>query len=244
MSYTLAGKTRQSEQDCSYSEDLFKRAADFADMLLCPSEFVADGVRALCPKHAHKVRICPYGNSINYGGRTSKPVKGRFFWAGGDWVRKGLHYMAEAADVLKKIYHDMEFRVAGITDTEVVNMKRFRSMTFLGKLDKRQMKDEFINADAFVFPTLSEGMAGVIIEAIAAGCPVITTKAAGIDSIEDGVSGLIVPVRDVKAIVLSIERLYLDRELRDRIALATKNLASLYTEEAWGRRLIELIREI
>ena len=213
------------------------------DILLCPSEFVADGVRQLCPEHAHKIRFCSYGSSIDYGGKINKPDKGKFFWAGGDWVRKGLHYLAEAADELKLRYPDMDFRIAGITDLAVRDMERFDNLKFLGKLNKEQMQKEFLSSDAFVFPTLSEGMAGVVIEAFAAGCPVITTRCAGIDAIDNYKNGVIVPERDSQALVIAIETLYLDRYLRNSISEETLLLAKEYTEDAWTKRLTQIIKE-
>ncbi len=215
-----------------------------ADILLCPSDWVADGIRELCPLQAHKIRMCPYGSSINYNGNTNKPITGRIFWAGGDWIRKGLYYLAQAADRLKAKYPEMDFRAAGITDPEVITASRFKNINFLGRLDAAQMQKEFLSADMFVLPTLAEGMVGTGIEAIAAGCPVITTEEAGIDAIENGKSGIIIPTRNSEAVAKAIERLFLDRELRDSMSRESVRLAELYTEEAWGRRLVNLIKEM
>jgi len=225
-------------------EQYLIEAFNLADILLCPSNWVADGVKELCPENAGKIKICPYGSSIDYGGRVNKPVKGRFFWAGGDWVRKGLHYLAEAADELKVKYPEMDFRVAGITDSNVVNMPRFKNLNFLGKLNKGQMQQEFLTADMFVFPTLSEGMAGTVIEAMAAGCPVITTRCAGIDVIDNYKNGVIVPERDSQALLIAIEKLYIDRNLRDSISDEILLLAKEYTENAWRKRLVQVLEEV
>lgn len=224
-----------------FNEELYKKTALLSDILLCPSDFVADGVRELTPEFADKIRICPYGSSIDYCGRVNKPIKGRFFWAGGEWLRKGLHYLAKAADELKQKYPQMEFRAAGITDPQVIKKERFKNISFLGKLNKEQMQEEYLTADAFVFLTLSEGMAGTVIEAIAAGCPVITTKAAGVDAIEHGKNGLIIATKDSRAVVSAIEQLYLDRKHRNNIANETIKLAELYTEESWKKRLSNLV---
>ena len=185
--YNRLGQSRALPQAISaVSLQRVKETFDLSDVLLCPSMWVADGVRELCPQHARKIRICPYGSSIDYAQRTNKPIKGRVFWAGRNWLGKGLHHLAQAADELKTRYPEMDFRAAGITNAEVTKMPCFRNVTFIGKLDEKQMKREFLFADAFVFPTLSEGMSGVILEAIAAGCPVITTRFIGIDAIENG----------------------------------------------------------
>lgn len=225
-------------------DEILAQCCVIADLILCPSNWVVSGVRKVYPEYAHKIRICPYGSSINYNGRINAPDKGRYFWAGREWIRKGLHYLAEAADELKQRYPEMQFRAAGITDPRVTRMERFRNITFLGKLNTEQMQDEYLRADAFVFPTLSEGMAGVVIEALAAGCPVITTKAAGIDAIDNEKNGLLVPTKNGKALVEAIEKLYLNRTFRDTISKATMILAQDYSENAWGQRLVSVITSL
>ena len=224
-----------------FQEQLFFKTAKLSHSLLCPSEFVADGIIAIAPEFKNKIKICPYGSSIDFKGEINKPIKGRFFWAGGDWVRKGLYYLAEAANELEKKYPEMEIRIAGITDPEVISMDLFKKLNFLGKLDKKRMQEEFLSADAFIFPTLSEGMAGVVLEAITAGCPVITTKAAGIDSITSGVNGLIIQPKDSVGLANSIENIYLDRNLRDSISLETIKIAGKYSMVEWKKRLVNLL---
>jgi glycosyltransferase involved in cell wall biosynthesis len=215
-----------------------------SDVLLCPSQFVADGVIKLNPKFSKKIIVCPYGSSIQYGDLVSNPQKGRVFWAGGDWVRKGLHVFAAAAENLLNKYPDMEFRVAGIENPNVINMHIFKQLKFLGKLNLDQMRNEFLLADCFALPSLAEGMAGVAIEASAAGCPVVATKSSGMDGIIDGTSGFIIQENDSIGLSAKIEQLYLDRELRQRVSSGAKVLAKDYTETAWSNRLLGIVSRL
>lgn len=217
---------------------------EVSDVLLCPSRFVADGVVSLDKKFAEKIVTCPYGSSIQYVNLIENPKKGRVFWAGGDWIRKGLHILAAAADSLIAKYPDLEFRIAGLEDKGVLNMPIFKSLMFLGKLDNDQMRQEFLTADCFALPSIAEGMAGVAIEASAAGCPVITTKSSGMDGIIHGVNGFIVQEGHVKELSAAIERLYLDRDLRQRVSIGAKELSKNYTEEAWKNRLIRVLTNL
>lgn len=75
--------------------------------------------------------------------------------------------------------------------------------------------------DLLVLPTYREGFPGVPLEAQAAGKPVVTTNATGaIDSVQDGVTGLIVPVGDSKALAGAIRRLLQDQPLREAMGRA------------------------
>ena len=69
--------------------------------------------------------------------------------------------------------------------------------------------------DVFVLPTYREGFPGVPLEAQACEVPVVTTNATGaVDAVQDGVTGLIVPVKDARALTRAIDRLLQDPGLR------------------------------
>jgi type III pantothenate kinase len=73
-------------------------------------------------------------------------------------------------------------------------------------------------AAVVVCPSRREGYGVVAREAMAYGRPVVATSVGGlVDAVEDGVTGLLVPPRDVPALRAALERLLKDRELRDRL---------------------------
>jgi glycosyltransferase involved in cell wall biosynthesis len=73
-------------------------------------------------------------------------------------------------------------------------------------------------ADVLVLPSDAEGFGLVLIEAMAAGVPVIGTRVPGIrDVIEDGISGLLVPPRNPRALAGAIERVLSDASLREKL---------------------------
>ncbi len=75
--------------------------------------------------------------------------------------------------------------------------------------------------DVLLLPSRSEGTPVSAIETLASGRPVVATDVGGTrDVVEDGVSGFIVPLGDVAAGAERLERLALDRELRDRMGAA------------------------
>jgi len=74
------------------------------------------------------------------------------------------------------------------------------------------------NADVLVLPSDAEGFGLVLIEAMAAGVPVIGTNVPGIrDVIEDGISGLLVPPRNPRALANAIARVLSDVLLREKL---------------------------
>ena len=76
---------------------------------------------------------------------------------------------------------------------------------------------------AIVLPSVAEGFGLVLIEAMAAGVPVIATNVAGIrDVVRHDVTGLLVPVGDVGALAGAIRRVAEDSALRERLVAAAK----------------------
>lgn len=77
--------------------------------------------------------------------------------------------------------------------------------------------------DVFVMPSHMEGLGTSVLDAMAAGAPVVGTRAGGMpESIEDGVTGLLCPVRDAPALAAAVLRLLGDPALGRRLAAAAR----------------------
>lgn len=115
----------------------------------------------------------------------------------------------------------------------------------LGQTPRDALLREMSEADVFVFPSLFEGFALVILEAMAAGLPVITTpNTAGPDLIEHGKEGLIVPAGDPTALRAAMESLLNDPEHARAMGRAAHEKAKEYTWERYGERWGALVREL
>lgn len=234
---------KADDEVVSFEQDLWDRTATLADILVCPSEWVADGVCAVSPSVANKIRVVPYGCSIEYQGRVNEPVQGRVLFAGRDPLRKGLHYLAQAATRLKGIIPNLDVRIAGNMPANVVEDPICKDLVFLGALGSDQMKNEYLSADVLVLPALSEGFAGVVAEAIGAGCPVIVTKEAG-SPIQHEREGLVVPSKDIDALVEAIQRMVQDRNFRSDCSENCLDQRPFYSEPQWQKRLAAVLEEL
>lgn len=235
--------SRKAKEEIELDRRLWSETATLADILLCPSEWVAEGVRLCSPEAAHKVVVLPYGCSINYEGRINQPIRGRVLFAGGDPLRKGLHYLARTATQLKAAMPDLDFRVAGNLPEEVVKDPLCKDLHFLGRLDFNAMREEYLSADMLVLPALSEGFAAVVAEAMCAGCPVLVTKEAGSPVIHER-EGLVVRSRDVDDLSSAVERLVNDRPFRSRCSENCLKQIDFYSESQWKNRLIAAVENV
>jgi colanic acid/amylovoran biosynthesis glycosyltransferase len=92
---------------------------------------------------------------------------------------------------------------------------------FLGYQSQQQVRALLKQADVFVMSSFAEGLPVVLMEAMAAGVPVVATRIAGIpELVSDEESGLIVLPGDANAITKAVGRLLEDPDLRNRLAAA------------------------
>lgn len=92
---------------------------------------------------------------------------------------------------------------------------------FTGYLSQGDVAGVLADADALCLPSFAEGVPVVLMEAMAAGRPVISTRITGIpELVEDGVSGLLVPPSDADALRAAIARIADDPDLRRAMGAA------------------------
>jgi glycosyltransferase involved in cell wall biosynthesis len=171
-----------------------------------------------------------------------KPDPGRILFAGRDALRKGLPYLADAARQIRERGYAIDVRVAGIEADQLSWMPHAEELNCLGKLPMDRMKDEYRQADVFVLPSLSEGQAGVLLEAMACGCPLIATRESGVD-FADG-CGITVPTRDSVALADEICALIADRGRRNALAEGALRQSGEYTMDEWKRRLVKTMKDV
>jgi glycosyltransferase involved in cell wall biosynthesis len=100
------------------------------------------------------------------------------------------------------------------------------------------MPELYASHDIFVFPSLVEGMPLVLLEAMAAAMPIVTTYSSGMaDVIDDGRNGLLVPTADGIALAEAVAKFQSSPELRQTLGLAAQASAKNYT---WDKIALQL----
>ena len=97
-------------------------------------------------------------------------------------------------------------------------------VSFLGIRDN--VSNLLANCDLFVLPSDYEGLPLTVLEAMAAGKPVVSTRVGGVpELVEDGLTGFLVPPRDPEALAQAILRLTKDHDLCQRMGQAGQRKA-------------------
>jgi glycosyltransferase involved in cell wall biosynthesis len=100
-------------------------------------------------------------------------------------------------------------------------------------------------ADAFVLPSRNEGLPLAVMEAQAAGLPVVATRAGGTpELIDDGVDGQLIAIGDRTSLAERLLRLAIDPDLRARLGAAARVRARSYAPERLVRAHLALYRRV
>lgn len=238
----IHGIRKQYEDRIAIREKYVSQMLQIADYYTVPSKYVLKAMMAYPEFNPKKAFLLPYPTSIQETNYNYRPIKHKIIWVGNDPVRKGLIYCAKAATILKQKYTDLDFRIIGSIDNKYKDIAVFKDLNFIGTLTSSELKEEYRTAEAYVFPTLSEGFAGTVIEAASCGCPIITTECAGTDL--EAFPAIYIPIQDVNAIVDSVTSILENSKYRDQLSLKTFQYSQALTPETYEKRLISIFKSI
>jgi glycosyltransferase involved in cell wall biosynthesis len=119
------------------------------------------------------------------------------------------------------------------------------NVQFIGYLDRQQaLPDCYAAADAFVFASRTETQGLVLLEAMAAGLPVIALAEMGTIDILGPGRGALVPAAGVEAFAATLAGFFADAALRARLAAEAKVYAGEWSDRALAVRLGDLYRQL
>jgi colanic acid/amylovoran biosynthesis glycosyltransferase len=218
-----------------YGVRYLRRVFEEVDYCLAMSEDMKDDLSKLgCPQG--KIIVHYYGTDVSRFRykrfHRKKPETIVLMVASLDEKKGHVYLLQSIAKLDESIRSKLRFRIVGNGPLEAELKQHVSSLnldavvTFLGSLEylSERFLQEFRNADIFVHPSVvasngdKEGIPGTIVEAMAAGLPVVSTYHAGIPyMIEHGKTGFLVEERDIDGLAWWITRLTIDSNLRMRI---------------------------
>ncbi|HLZ12601.1 MAG TPA: glycosyltransferase family 4 protein [Candidatus Acidoferrum sp.] len=151
----------------------------------------------------------------------------------GTWLdQRGIYYLRDALNRLLTRFSDWTMTFAGVSTAEETIRSFFgedlqKHLRVIFRVPAEDMPLLYAQHDILLLPSLMEGPSFAVMEAMASGMPVITTDACGmVDSVEDGVDGLLIPTANADAIEHSILRLARSVELRASLGKAARTRMS------------------
>lgn len=156
--------------------------------------------------------------------------------------QKGHEYLIEAASMVPEAVFALvgDGPERGKLETYVKEMNLEKRLVFLGY--REDIQEILSGCDLFVLPSLYEGLPLAILEAMAAGKPVIASDINGTDEIiNDGKTGILVPPADPNAIAEAIRRVLSDPSLARNLAASGKERA--YSEFS-SKKMVEGVTRV
>ncbi len=203
--------------------------------IIAVSNYMRDSLEGLTGACFHLIRN-PIGEEFFALPDRDEEEEGRLLFVGSIWPLKGLLTLVEA---LKEVVPDrpaVKVRVVGrILDQEYFNyvvscVEREglgQRVVFCGLLGGDDLLREYRRATALILPSRRESAGLVVMEAMAAGKPVVASRVAALpELVEEGRTGFLVECGDVGGLADRIKTLLGDRELRRRMGEEGRKRAS------------------
>jgi len=166
---------------------------------------------------------------------------------------KGYVALLDAVQLLLDEGLDVEATFAGaVVDTDVharaLSAVRYGvdRIRFPGEVDSATKVRLLHSANVLALPSEDEAQPLVILEAMAAGLPVVSTRRGAIqETVVDGETGLLVEARDTPALTAALRRMIMDPALRERIGRAARaRYVACYSVERWAERMARVFAEV
>ena len=199
----------------------------------------SEGLQRLASQAMPDTEIVIVPNGVDFekfvpGNGSTQPVLSLLF-VGRLHMQKGLDSLLHALSSL--LPEDQNYRLSIVGDgpergplTQLARDLRLDDrVDFLGWIDRDRIPVIYAAADAFLFPSRDEGMPNAVLEAMAAGLPILATRISGSEElVVDRENGLLVAVDDIPAMTTALGLIISDQTLRHRMGEASRRRIEQY----------------
>ncbi len=264
-----AGEDIQVDREIGYGmrldpriDEQIRRWLPRADRLVAITESVADEYRAI---GADDARIAHVPNGVDTGRFEIEPDRAAvraahgidpdaflFLCVGRNHPKKNFPALVDAFAALDR--PDARLAIVGQDVSELKSadgvhliepVREDRAPDARTELPSDSLVALYRSADAFVFPSRLETFGIVLVEAMAAGLPVITTDAPGCrDVVRADTDGLSVSPDDIAGMAAAMRDLMDDSDLRARLSAAARQRAEAFSWDKVTDRYVALYREM
>lgn len=221
-----------------------------AHVVTVPSTFARKSFDRLGNDRA-KVRTVPYGVDLSRFRPQGERDRSKFsvLFVGRVTLQKGIPYLLESFKRLK--HTNKVLRIVGPYEPDFIRELKKRNLVpenveFIGQVPQPKLQEYFSTSDVLVLPSIQEGLAMVMAQAMACGCPVIASENTGAEDLfVDGREGFIVPVRDTEALLERLQQIAGDEALSAGMReAALTRVASIGGWDQYGKAMTELVQSL
>jgi glycosyltransferase involved in cell wall biosynthesis len=225
-----------------------EREYDLCDRIIVPST-LAHRSHAEFGLEEKTVVVAPGVDTEFFSPRSVPKVDSVFraCFVGRVELAKGVGYLLQAWNRLALPH--AELLLVGDIKPEMNALLRMyadSTVRLTGSVTPTRLVDLYRDSDVFVFPSVNEGLAQVLFEAMSSGLPVVASDHSGADDVvTEGKDGFIVPVHDVESLAEAILWCYQHRNETQAMGRAARTkVESQFTLEHYNQRQIALYRSL
>lgn len=229
-----------------------------ARLILTPSESTRRDVVRLLRADPGRVRVIPYAPSPLFRPAREGPASLEaehgirppyFLYVGTLEPRKNMSRALRAFARVAPGLPDHRFVLVGERGWKYAEVLREAErpelagrVVLLGYVPESHLPLLYTHADALVYPSLYEGFGFPVVEAMACGTPVLTSRGSSLEEISEGAALLVDPL-DEAALASGLEALATDEELRRGLGARGRERAAQYSWERTGRETVAAYQE-
>jgi len=163
--------------------------------------------------------------------------------------RKRLDLLIEAVARSKELGIDVQLNIAGQGNlmaklkTLAQKLTVAERVKFMGRVPAEQMPQLYRDNDIFIMSSAHEGMSNAMLEAMACGLPIVTTRCEGTEELVSD-NGIVVERDDANDIAAAVKRLVRDEQTYERMAAAARERAKLFSWPWVAQRYLDCYREV
>lgn len=221
--------------------------------LIVPTNYVADDLAKLQPFTRKKTTVTYESSEPPISGKAT-PLKGVgkqfIFHSGSPFPHKNIGRLISAFEVLAESYPDLQLVLVGKTEYYFKKLaKKIAKSPFAdriivpGFVSDSELKWLHQNAKAYVLPSLSEGFGLPGMEAMAHGCPLVSSNATCLPEVY-GDAALFFNPLDVEDMTLKIERILNDKQFVTELIKREKEQIKKYSWEKMAEQTLRVYQNI
>lgn len=164
-------------------------------------------------------------------------------------VTKRIEMLIDAVEILHRTACNVRLTIVGGGQMErhirkIAAERELRDVIKItGRMDPKKMPEVYRQNDIYISASMQEGMSNAMLEAMASGLPIVTTRCEGLAELIDG-NGIIVEQESIEDIAKAIKQLVDNPELRKQMSTAARKHAEKFDWANVAQRYIKQYRKI
>ncbi|MCX5578609.1 glycosyltransferase family 4 protein [Kaistia terrae] len=221
-----------------------RQSWDAASHITCASDYVRDGLIGTGVAR-ERISVIPYPVDVGafpFSDRRDRKGPVVVGFVGAISLRKGAPAFFEIA----KRFDPAKVRfvmVGPITAAPALVERHRGAVEVIGSVPRTQVRQWLERFDLFLFPSVCEGSAGAVMEAMSTGLPVVTTPNSG-TPVRDGEEGYVLGCEDLAGMARRVDQLVRDQDLRLRMGAAAHDQVQALTVLRYGQAWHDLLRRV